>query len=77
MDEKVRNVLAQVLQIPLGKVVDNLAMSDVEAWDSLKHMDLIVSLEQMFSVEFTFEEIVAMRSVLEIKRVLRERGVSD
>ena len=77
MDEKVRNVLAEVLQIPLGKVIDNLAMSDVEGWDSLKHMELIVSLEQTFGLEFTFEEIVALRSVVEIKRVLRERGVPD
>ena len=77
MDEKVRNVLAEVLQIPLGKVIDNLAMSDVEAWDSLKHMELVVSLEQTFGLEFTFEEIVALRSVVEIKRVLRERGVPD
>ena len=77
MDEKVRNVLAEVLQIPLGKVIDSLAMSDVEAWDSLKHMELIVSLEQTFGLEFTFEEIVALRSVVEIKRVLRERGVPD
>jgi len=77
VDEKVRNVLAEVLQIPLGKVIDNLAMSDVEAWDSLKHMELVVSLEQTFGLEFTFEEIVALRSVVEIKRVLRERGVPD
>jgi acyl carrier protein len=49
-------------------------MKDVDAWDSLKQMELIVSLEQSFGVELSFDDIVAMQSVGEIKRVLRERG---
>ena len=77
VNERIRNLLAQVLQIPVGNVVDDLTMSNIEAWDSLKHMELIASLERTFGIEFNFDEIVAMRSVLEIKRVLRQRGVSD
>ena len=50
-------------------------MKDVEAWDSLKHMELIVALETALEVQLTFEEIVAMQSVREIKRVLAERSV--
>ncbi len=74
VDETVGSLLAEVLQIPASGVTEDLAMKDVEAWDSLKHMELIVSLEQRFGIELTFDDIVAMRSVGEIKRVLRERG---
>ncbi len=66
-------VVAEVLQIPAGTVTDDLAMKDLDVWDSLKHMELIVSLEGSFEVQFTFEEIVAMQSVGEIKRVLKQR----
>lgn len=75
MDEKLEGRLAEVLQIPKAKVTDDLQMTDVDAWDSLKHMELIVSLEEAFGVQLTFDEIVQMRSVREIKRVLRARGV--
>jgi len=51
-------------------------MSEVETWDSLQHMNLIASLEQGFEVEFTFEEIVAMQSVGEIKRILASKGAT-
>jgi acyl carrier protein len=51
-------------------------MTEVESWDSLQHMNLIVSLEQAFQAEFTFEEIVSMQSVAEIKRVLRGKGAA-
>jgi len=52
-------------------------MKSVDAWDSLKHMELVVSLEQSFEIQLSFDEIVTMQSVSEIKRVLRERGVTS
>ena len=75
MDNKLSSLIAEVLHIPLEKVSDDLAMSEVESWDSLQHMNLIASLEQTYGIDFTFDEIVAMQSVQEIKRVLREKGV--
>lgn len=75
MKEKVESLLAEVLQIPAAKINDDLNMKDVDVWDSLKHMELIVALEQAFGVELTFEEIVQMQGVREIKHVLGERGV--
>ena len=70
------NLLSEVLQMPASGITDDLTMKDVDAWDSLKHMELIVALEQSFEVQLSFDEIVAMQSVSAIKRVLRERGVT-
>ena len=75
MSGKVEGVLAEVLQLPPSQITNDLTMKDVEAWDSLKHMELIVALETALEVQLTFEEIVAMQSVREIKRVLAERSV--
>ena len=77
MDAKVGNLLSEVLQMPASDITDDLTMKDVDAWDSLKHMELIVALEQGFEVQLSFDEIVAMQSVSAIKRVLRERGVAS
>jgi acyl carrier protein len=74
VDQRVEGLLAEVLQIPAATITDELAMKDVEVWDSLKHMELIVSLEQNFEIQLSFEEIVSMQSVGEIKRVLSHRG---
>ena len=74
MERNVEQVVAEVLQMPPTMVNDELAMQDVDVWDSLKHMELIVSLEETFGLRLTFEEIVTMQSVARIKRVLKERG---
>ena len=76
MTKNLEQLLAELLQIPVAEVTDQLAMQDLEVWDSLKHMELIAAIEHQLSIELTFEEIVAMRSVGDIKRVLNSRGVA-
>jgi acyl carrier protein len=51
-------------------------METVESWDSLKHIELVVSLEEEFEIsQLSTDEIVEMISVAEIKRTLRNKGV--
>lgn len=68
-------LLADLLRLREDEIEDSLTMRDVAAWDSLKHMELIVSIEERAGIELTFEEIATMRSVEEIKRVLEARGI--
>lgn len=77
MDQNVETLVAEVLQVPAAMITDELAMQNVDAWDSLKHMELIVSIEERFGFQLTFEEIVTMQSVGSIKRVLKERGAAS
>jgi acyl carrier protein len=74
LDGEVEKLLSEVLQMPASMITEDLAMKDVVSWDSLKHMELIASLEQSFGIELSFDDIIAMQSVSEIKRVLREKG---
>lgn len=77
LDQRLTVLLAEILQLPAATITDDLAMSKIDVWDSLKHMELIAALEESFSIQLTFEEIVAMQNVCEIKRVLKHRGVAD
>jgi acyl carrier protein len=59
---------------------DNLpaeaTMADVEAWDSLTHMDLVADIESNFDITLTGDEIAGMQSVGAIRQVLQARGVA-
>lgn len=72
---KLSSLIAETFHLSPEMINDELEMSQVESWDSLQHMNLIASLEQSFGIEFTFDDIVSMQSVGEIKRVLRSKGV--
>ena len=76
MGKNLEQLLAELLQIPVTNITADLAMKDLDVWDSLKHMELIAEIERQFDLQLSFDEIVTMRSVGDIKRVLSNRGVA-
>ncbi len=69
------SLMAEVLALPPEEVVDDLSMMTCETWDSLCHMDVIVSIESVFGIDLTADEIAEMTSVGAIKGVLSAKGV--
>ena len=67
--------MADLFGIKNEDITDSLTMENTDGWDSLKHMELIVSIEQTFGIELSFEEIVAMQTLKDIKKILKEKGI--
>jgi acyl carrier protein len=61
--EKVFEIVARVMNVPIGSVNADSSPDTIKEWDSLKHMDLILTLEEEFGVQFRDEEIVEMLNV--------------
>ena len=76
MEQRLSELMAELFKMQKEDISDSLTMKDLVVWDSLKHMELIVSIEQTFGIELTFDEILAMITVNEIKRVLKEKGLN-
>ena len=63
IQDKVCALMAVVLEVNANEIAADSRMDSVAAWDSLKHMKLIMALEQELDIEFDDEEIVDMLSV--------------
>jgi acyl carrier protein len=51
---------------------------DVEGWDSLMHINLVVAIESEFKIRFTSREIARLQNVGElIDLIVRKQGVSS
>lgn len=74
MEDALRGVLQDVLGIAASEYRDDLRMQDVEAWDSVMHMTLLLTIEQTFGVTFEPEEGQKLTSVGLIREALRARG---
>jgi len=61
--EQVRTVAADVLQVPQDKLTASTTPEQIETWDSVQHLNLILALETQFGVEFEPEEIEQMKSI--------------
>ena len=73
MEEKLKKLMAEILNLNESEIKDSLKMKETDGWDSLKHMELIVAFEQEFDIELTVDEIVAMQDYKEINLVLEEK----
>lgn len=72
----VEEVLSKVLGVEIGAVSDSTSSKDIARWDSFSSLVLINELESSFMVKFTLDEILGFNRVSDIKKTLRQRGVS-
>lgn len=54
-------------------VLDTTVASDIEDWDSLEHINLIVAIEEEFDMKFTMGEVTGMKNVGEMVDIILER----
>ena len=76
MDKRLTQVLADVFGVPTQHIVPELKKSDVGSWDSLKQMDLVLSLEREYALTLEITDIIRLLSIGDIITVLKEKGVS-
>jgi len=58
MENRIKKVMSDVFNIDIILINNNSSPDNIKNWDSLKHMNLIIALEEEFEIEFSDEEIV-------------------
>jgi acyl carrier protein len=71
-EQALRQVMATVLRVPADSINDDTSMDTVEGWDSLKHMNLVLAIEEEFKVSIPDEDAANITSYPLIKLVLAE-----
>jgi acyl carrier protein len=54
--------MANVFGVPESDINDLSSPDNIDAWDSLKHMQLIIEIESAFKIEFPVEAILQSRN---------------
>lgn len=65
-EQNVKSVMADILNIPENAITESTSVDNTEGWDSANHIQLVVALEQEFSVSFDVNEIESMLSYQDI-----------
>lgn len=63
LETRIRQVIADVLGLSAEAVDDDASPDTIVAWDSVKHLSLVLALEQELDVEFDPDEVETMTSV--------------
>ena len=55
------------------ELTDETSANDIDEWDSLSHIQLIVAIEKRFGIKFTSLEIMKWRNVGEMVDSMQEK----
>lgn len=71
--ESVNEVLRDVFDDPELRVSADTTANDVDGWDSLSHVNVIVAIETRFGIRFSQREALTFRNVGEMVRTIEKR----
>lgn len=71
--ERLNEVFRTVFDDDSIAVSADTTAADIEGWDSLEHIDLIVSVEEEFGMKFTMSETTGMKNVGEMANIILKR----
>ena len=72
--EKLNEVFQDVFDDDSITVEEKTTAADIEDWDSLEHINLIVAIENKFGMKFNMGEVSTMKNVGEMVNIITVRA---
>ena len=72
--ERLDEVFRDVFDDDAITVNENTTAADIDGWDSLEHINLIAAVEQEFGIKFSMGQVVSMKNVGEMVKLILEKA---
>ena len=70
VEQTVRDVMSIILNLNAAEINDNTSMDNTPDWDSANHINLVLALEEEFSISFEVSEFELMVSYFDVVQVV-------
>lgn len=71
-----RRLFAGVMGMAQADVTSSCEMRTLAAWDSLRHIDLVLAIEGAYAIKLDLREIIALTSYGKLVEILAARGLN-
>lgn len=69
---KIKEIISVVFNVELESVLDGASPDNIDNWDSLGHLNLIIALEEEFNISIPDEEVGNLVSVRLIEIIIND-----
>jgi len=70
MQARIKEVMSKVFNIDSKGIVEETSPDTVEMWDSLRHMQMVLALEEEFSITFSEDQILNLTNFRSICSII-------
>lgn len=72
VNERIKDTMAAVFNMPVKKISNASSRGNIKNWDSIKHLQLLMALEEEFNVTIDAEHAVEMLNYSLIQNTINE-----
>ena len=76
MTKKLFEIVSRVMNIPIAEISESSGPDSIPEWDSFNMFVLLDEIEKEFSVKFSLEETLEIKTIDDFKKKLEEHGVN-
>ena len=62
VESTLKRIISEIFEIPIDKISNDFNHQNVEEWDSMNHINLVVSVEEEFGIEIEEDKILDLMS---------------
>ena len=70
---KMNTIFCEVFDDDSIKISDNMTSADIEEWDSLNHITLVVNIEKVFGLKLILSEVGKLENIGEMIELIFRR----
>lgn len=75
MENKLKKLLSMILDVDIKKINDSTSAENIQEWDSLKQMNIIVAIEEEFDIQFNEEESILTNSYSALLDTIKRKSI--
>ncbi len=76
IDERLEDVFRTVFNDDDVTLSDDTTAADIDGWDSVAHINLMMTIEQTFGIQFIGNELAELTNIGQLKHCLAKKGCS-
>ena len=70
---KMNTIFCEVFDDDSIKIFDNMTSADIEDWDSLNHITLVVNIEKVFDLKLNLSEVGKLENIGEMIELILKK----
>jgi len=71
---KLYEVISSILNIDATTLSEESNALNTSNWDSLRHIEIMLAVENAFGVRFSMPEMVSMQNIGDMRKLICEKG---